>query len=177
MWQQLELASKLECDLQDTGLWQEVACWFQCWKRSARLFDWSNNTGAIDVKVDRSFFNEKYFWGWLSLLKWIGVLTLYLLGELPPRKLEPWFVLWSFFLLRFICISINLPYSHEWNTVVMVGAPSCYFEWLDKLQKQIYRTVDPSLVTSLEPLGCCQTVANFSLFFRCYFGGCSSELA
>ena len=39
-------------------------------------------------------------WGWLSFLNWIGVLTLSLLLKVPPRKLEPWFVLWSFFLLR-----------------------------------------------------------------------------
>ena len=51
-------------------------------------------------------------WGWPSLLNWIGVLTLSLLLKLPPRKLEPWFVLWSFFLLRLPCISINLPYAH-----------------------------------------------------------------
>ena len=39
-------------------------------------------------------------------------LTLYLLLKLPPRKMEPWFVLWSFFLLRLLCISIILPYDH-----------------------------------------------------------------
>ena len=32
LWQQLELASELESDLWDTGLGQEVACWFQYWK-------------------------------------------------------------------------------------------------------------------------------------------------
>ena len=35
LWQQLELASELESDLWDTGLGQEVACWFQCWENSA----------------------------------------------------------------------------------------------------------------------------------------------
>ena len=45
---------------------------------------------------------------WLSLLSWIGVLTLSLLLKLPPKRLEPWFVLLSFFLLRLLCISINL---------------------------------------------------------------------
>ena len=35
LWQQLELASELESDLQETGLWQEMACWFQCWKSSS----------------------------------------------------------------------------------------------------------------------------------------------
>ena len=34
LWQQLELASELVADLQDTGLGQEVTCWFQCWKNS-----------------------------------------------------------------------------------------------------------------------------------------------
>ena len=58
-------------------------------------------------------------WGWLSLQNWIRALTLSLLLKLPPRKLEPWFVLWSFFLLRLLCISVNLPYNHAWNTVVM----------------------------------------------------------
>ena len=39
IWQRLELASKLESDLLDTGLGQEMACWFQCWK-SSTSFVW-----------------------------------------------------------------------------------------------------------------------------------------
>ena len=35
---------------------------------------------------------------------------------------------------------------------VWAGAPSCYLELLDKLQKQICGTVGPSLAASLEPL-------------------------
>ena len=58
-------------------------------------------------------------WGWLSLVNWIGALTLSLLLKRPPRKLEPWFVLWSFFLLRLLCISMNLPYGYVWNTVAL----------------------------------------------------------
>ena len=34
LWQQLELASKLESDLQDTGQGQEVVCCIQCEKNS-----------------------------------------------------------------------------------------------------------------------------------------------
>ena len=41
------------------------------------------------------------------------------IAKVSPTKLEPWFVLWSFFLLRLLCMSINLPYSRVWNTVVM----------------------------------------------------------
>ena len=40
----------------------------------------------------------------------------------------------------------------EYCCHVWAGAPSCYFELLDKLQKGICRTVGPSLVASLEPL-------------------------
>ena len=35
---------------------------------------------------------------------------------------------------------------------VWAGAPSCYLELLDKLQKRICRTVGPSLAASLETL-------------------------
>ena len=65
----------------------------------------------------------------------------------------------------------------EYCCHVWPGAPSCYLELLDKLQKQICRTVGPSLATCLEPLAYRQTVASLSLFYRYYFGRCSSELA
>ena len=50
-------------------------------------------------------------------------------------------------------------------------------ELLDKLQKRICRTVGPSLAASLEPLAHRRNVASLSLFYRYYFGRCSSELA
>ena len=56
-------------------------------------------------------------------------------------------------------------------------SPSCYLELLDKLQKQIFRTVGPALAASLEPLAHRGNVASLSLFYRYYFGRCSSELA
>ena len=60
---------------------------------------------------------------------------------------------------------------------VWAGAPSCYLELLDKLQKRICRTVGPSLAASLEPLAHRRNVASLSLFYRYYFGRYSSELA
>ena len=44
--------------------------------------------------------------------------------------------------------------SHIW-----AGAPSCYLELLDKLQKRICKTVGPSLAAFLEPLAHRQNVA------------------
>ena len=60
---------------------------------------------------------------------------------------------------------------------VWACASSCYLELLDKLQKQIYRTVCPSLVTSLEPLAHRRMVASLSILYRYYFGRCYSELS
>ena len=59
----------------------------------------------------------------------------------------------------------------------MDGAPNCYLELFDKLQKQICRTVGPLLAASLEPLAYHQNVARLNLFYRYYFGRCSFELA
>ena len=65
----------------------------------------------------------------------------------------------------------------EYCCHVWPGAPSCYLESLDRLQKQISRTVGPSFAASLEPLAHHQNVASLSLFCRYYFGRYSSELA
>ena len=56
------------------------------------------------------------------------------------------------------------------------GAPSCYLDLLDKLQKRICRTVGPSLAASLEPLALRLNVASLSFFYMYYFGRCLSEL-
>ena len=60
---------------------------------------------------------------------------------------------------------------------VWAGAPSCYLQLLDKLQKWICRAVGPSLAASLETLAHRRNVASLSLFCRFYFGRRSSELA
>ena len=60
---------------------------------------------------------------------------------------------------------------------VWVGAPSCYVELLDKLQKRICRTVGLSVAASVEPSAHSRNVASLSLFYRYYFGRCLSELA
>ena len=65
----------------------------------------------------------------------------------------------------------------EYCCYVWAGAPSCYFELLDKQQKRICRTVGPSLAASLESLAHHGNVVSLSPFCRYYFGRCSSELA
>ena len=65
----------------------------------------------------------------------------------------------------------------EYCCCVCAGAPISYLELLDKLQKWISITVGLSLAVSLEPLSHCQNVASLSLFYKYYFGRCSSALA
>ena len=61
---------------------------------------------------------------------------------------------------------------HVWS-----GAPRCYLELLDKLEKWICRIIGSSLPAPLEPFAHRRNVASLSLFYRYYFGRCSSELA
>ena len=70
--QQLQLASEPESDLRDTP-------------------DLSNNSDAIDVKMDRSVLEEKSSFkmlGLFFLLNWIGAHTQSLFEKLPPSELE-----------------------------------------------------------------------------------------
>ena len=60
LWQQLELASKLESDIRDTVDWgRKWLVDFNTGKTQLVLFDRSNNTGAIDVKMDGAVLEEK----------------------------------------------------------------------------------------------------------------------
>ena len=116
-------------------------------------------------------------WGWLCFLNWIVALTLSPLLKLPLRKLEPWFVLWSFFLLRLHCIYKSTILScMEYCCHVWAGAPICCLKLLDKLHKRKCRTVGPSLAASFEPLAHRWNVASLNLFYRYYFDRYPSEL-
>ena len=91
MWQQLELASGLESDLQDPGLGQEVACCLIVEKTQMVLFDRSNNNDAIDVKIDRSVLGEKssfkMLWStFLSKSDWAFYITS--IAKTASKKIE-----------------------------------------------------------------------------------------
>ena len=68
LWQQLELASELESDLQDTVDWGKK--WlvdFNAGKTQLVSFDWSNNNGSIDVKMGGSILQERSSFKMLGL--------------------------------------------------------------------------------------------------------------
>ena len=68
LWQQLELASELEFDLRETVDWDKK--WLVDLNTGKTLlvsFDWSNNTGSIDVKMDGPVLEEKSSFKMLGL--------------------------------------------------------------------------------------------------------------
>ena len=92
LWQQLELAS----DLRDTVNWGKK--WLvdsNVGKTQLVSFDLSSNSGAIDVKIDGSVLEESS--------------SFMMLGLTFSSKLNWGSYIVSCFLLRLLCISINLP--------------------------------------------------------------------
>ena len=62
LWQQVELASELESDLIGTINWdRKWSVDFSAGKTELVSFDWSNNTGAIDVQMDGLVLQKNHF--------------------------------------------------------------------------------------------------------------------
>ena len=60
LWTQLELASELESDLRDTAdLGKKLFADFKAGKTQLVLFDQSNNSGSVDVKMGESVLERK----------------------------------------------------------------------------------------------------------------------
>ena len=152
LWQQLELASELESDLPDTLEWGRK--WlndFNVGKTQLVWFDRSNKTGATNVKVDGPGLAEKSFLKMVGLafsskLDWGS----YIIFVAKTTSKEKGALILS---MKFLspedvpCISINLCSTvfyykcMEYCRHVWAGVPSCYVEFLDKLQKRICRYV------------------------------------
>ena len=85
------------------------------------------------------------------------------------KFLSPEFALYLYKSTIFLCM--------EYCCHVWAGASSFYLGLLDKLPKQIYRIVGPSLAGCLEPLGRRRNVAILRFFYSYYFSRYSAELA
>ena len=155
---------------------------FNAGKTQLLSFDWSSNTGAINVKMDGSVLEENSSFKMLELtfsskLNWGSyIISIAKTGSkkigaliLSTKLLFPEVALYLY--KSTICPCM------EYCCHVWARAPSCYLKLLDKLQKQMCRTVGPPLAASLEPSVHRGNVTSLSLFYRYYFGRCSSELA
>ena len=152
--QQLEVVSQLKSDLRDTVDWgRKWLVDFNAGKTHLVLFGWSNNTGVIDVKMDRSALEEKSSFkmreltfssklDWGSYIISIAKTASKKIGALicSMKFLSPEVVLYLY--KSTICPCM------EYCCHIWAGATSCYLELLDKLQNQISRTVGPSLAAS-----------------------------
>ena len=156
---------------------------FNAWKTQLVLFGRSNNTDVIiDVRMDWSILEKK------SSFKMPGLIFssnldrgCYIISipRTTSKKIVALIHSMKFLFPEtalYLCKSSIHPcmqyFCHVW-----AGAPGCFLELLDQVQKLICRTVGSSLATSLEPWPDRQNVASLSLFYRSYFSRCSSELA
>ena len=183
LWQQLELASELESDLRDSVDWgRKWLVDFNDEKTQLVSFDRSNSTGAIDVKMDGSVLEEKSSFKMLGLtscseLDWGSYIIF--IAKTASKKIGALIRSMKFLFpeVALYLYKSTIRPCMEYSCHVWAGAPSCYLELLDKLQKPISRTVGPSLAACLKPLAHRRNVASLSIFYGYYFGRCSSELA
>ena len=150
LWQQLELASKLQSDLQDTVDGQEVVFDFKTGKTHLILFDWCTKSGAVGVIIDGSVFEEKSSFNMLGLtffskLNWgsyivsIAITVSKKMGSMirSMKFLSPEVAVNFHKFTIQPCLEY---YCHVWT-----GAPSCYRNMLDKLQKLISKTAGTAI--------------------------------
>ena len=148
---------------------------FNAEKTQLVSFDQSNNNISIDMKMNGSVLEEKSSFKMLGLtfsskLDWgsyiisIAKTTSKKIGALIRSMKFP-----SLQVVLYLYKSTICP-SMEYCCYIWTGAPNCYLEFLNKLKKRICRTVGPSPAVSLE-------IRPSEVFYRDYFGRCSSELA
>ena len=127
---------------------------FNAEKTQLVSFDRSNNNDSIDVKMDGSVLEEKSPFKMLGLtfsskLYWGSYIIS--IAKTSTKKIGALICSMKFIspeVALYLYKSTICPYM-EYCCQVWVGVPSCYLELLDKLQKQIWRTVGPSLAASL----------------------------
>ena len=133
---------------------------FSAEKTQLVLFDQSNNTGAIDVKMDGCVLEKRLSFKILGLtffykLNW----GYYIISTAKTsfKKIGALIHSMKFFspeVVLHLYKSTIMP-CKEYSCHVWAGAPICYLQLLDKLQKHVCWTVFLSLATSLEPLAHC----------------------
>ena len=138
LWKQLELASELESDLRDAVDWgRKSLVDFNAGKTRLVSFDRSNDTGAIDVKMDGSVLEENSSFIMLGLT-FSSKLDLgsYIISIAKTTSSIFGAVIRSMKFLSpedALCLyKSTIRSCMEYCCHVWTGAPSCYLELLDK---------------------------------------------
>ena len=168
LWQQLELPSELESDPWETVDWGKK--WlvdFNAGKTQLVLFDGSNNTGSVDMKMDGIYLEEKSFFKMLGLtfssnLDWGSYIIS--IAKTTSKKIGALIHSTKFLSLE---VALNLYKS----TIQPCMKYCCHVRIVrqaTKMNMQDY--FGPSLAASLEPLAHRWNIGSLSLFYRYYFG-------
>ena len=95
---------------------------FNAGKTQLVLCDQSNNTGAIDVKMNGSVLEENLSFKMLGLTFFskLGCSSYIIsIAKTASKQIRALIHSMKFLFLRLFCISINQPYGHAWNTIIM----------------------------------------------------------
>ena len=136
LWQQLSLASELESDRQDTVEWDRKWFDFNHEKTQVVSCDPSNNTGAIDMKMDGSALQKESFFKMLGLtfsskLDWGSYIIS--IAKTASKKIGALIRSMKFLspeVALYLYKSTICP-CMEYCCHVWAGAPSCYLELFD----------------------------------------------
>ena len=111
---------------------------FSAGKTQLFLFDWSNNVGSIDVKIDGSVLEKKSFkMLWLTFSSKLDLGSYVIsIAKTASKKIEV-FICVMTFLSPEVALYLYNSTIHpcmEYCCHIWAGGPSCYLELLDKLQ-------------------------------------------
>ena len=143
LWQQLEYTSELESYLRDTVDWgRKWLVDFNAGKTQLVSFEWSNNTGVIDVKMNGYVLLEKSSFKMLGLTfssKFDWGSYIISTDKTTSKKIGPFIHSMTFLSPEFalyLYISTIRP-CMEYCYHVWAGAPNCSLELLDKLKRDM----------------------------------------
>ena len=105
---------------------------FNAGKTQLVSFDQSNNNGSVDKKMDGSVLEEKSCFKMLGLtfsskLYWSSYIIS--IAKTASKKIVALIRSMKFLSPKLLCISINLPYAHVWNTVLTSGLVPLVAAW------------------------------------------------
>ena len=112
---------------------------FNAGKTQLFLFDWSNNVGSIDVKIDGSVLEKKSSFKmlWLTFSSKLDLGSYVIsIAKTASKKIEV-FICVMTFLSPEVALYLYNSTIHpcmEYCCHIWAGGPSCYLELLDKLQ-------------------------------------------
>ena len=181
--QRFDLAYSLEKDLTSITDWGEQwSVTFNSAKTKLLSFNRYRDSSDIPISMSGDLLAESPGFRllgltiskdltWNEYIKGIAKTAAMKVGSLytARRYLSPEIILYLYKSLIRPCM--------EYCCHIWAGAPASCLRLLDRIQRRIANIVGPDLASGLPPLSHRRDVASLSLFYKCYNGACSLELA